>query len=479
MQREMSFSYTLQPKRNGKLTIRPARIKMRGKTLKSNSLVILVTSDGKQENNNDQDFFIRAELAQNTIYLGQQVRLDYKIYTRKEIQNYSILQESDYGGFYAADIQRMDNLVQTTNIKGKTYYTKVLRSVALFPQQTGKQSISPLVLQVGLLEEDPQRPSSLFFNGDVKYVNVESNVLNVTVKDLPKPVPANFNGGIGNFSASSVIDKTSASTNETFYLTITIVGDGDAKRIKSPNLNLPPSFQLYDTKSEEEERGENEGKKFSQKSFTYVIQPQKEGEFSFQPSFTYFYPLTGKYETKLLDPFLIKITASQSNSVSLKEETGQFVSLTSEDFKSPSIFTNILWIAGFTIPFLGIAFFYVFKYLSQRKKVKSPSEVTTDHLQQAKIFGDQGDYENSFIELSFALRTFLFHQFDIPKENFSNEQIIDKLEQSGLSNQALNQQLRQLLNRFEMVLYAPSMKKDQWKLTWEEVCLWIKQFDKA
>jgi hypothetical protein len=479
MQREMSFSYTLQPKRIGKLTIRPARIKVKGKTLKSNSLTILVTSDGKQENN-DQDFFIRAELAQNTIYLGQQVRLDYKIYTRKEIQNYSILQESDYGGFYAADIQRMDNMVQTTNIKGKTYYTKILRSVALYPQQTGKQRISPLVLQVGLLEEeDPQRPSSLFFNGDVNYVNVESNVLNVTVKDLPKPVPSNFNGGIGNFSAFGSIDKTSATTNETFYLTITILGDGDAKRIKSPNLNLPPSFQLYDTKSEEEERGENEGKKFSQKSFTYVIQPQKEGEFSFQPSFTYFYPLTGKYETKSLDPFLIKITAGQSNSIPLKTDTDQFVSLSAEDFKTPSIFTNILWIAGFTIPFLGIAFFYLFTYFKQQKKVKSPSEVTTDHLQQAKIFGDQGDYENSFIELSIALRTFLFHQFDIPKENFSNEQIIDKLDQSGLSNPELTQQLRQLLNRFEMVLYAPSMKKDQWKLTWEEVCNWIKQFDKG
>lgn len=477
MQRELSFSYTLQPKRNGKLIINPARIKVRGKILKSNTLVILVASNEKQENN-EQDFFIRAEIAQKNIYLGQQVRLDYKIYTRKEIQNYSILQESDYGGFYAADIQRMDNMVQTTNIKGKTYYTKVLRSVALFPQQTGKQSISPLVLQVGLLEEDPQRPNSLFFNGDVKYVNVESNVLNVTVKDLPKPVPANFNGGIGNFSASSVIDKTSASTNETFYLTITILGDGDAKRIKSPNLNLPPSFELYDTKSEEEERGENEGKKFSQKSFTYVIQPQKEGEFSFQSSFTYFYPLTGKYETKLLDPFLIKITGGQSNSIPLKEETSQFVSLSAEDFKSPSIFANILWIAGFTIPFLGIAFFYLYKYISQKKKVKSPSEVTKDHLQQAKIFGDQGDYENSFIELSFAFRTFLFHQFNIPKENFSNEQIIDKINQSGLSNQALTQQLRQMLNRFEMVLYAPSMKKNQWKLTLEEVCLWIKQFDK-
>jgi len=102
MQREMSFSYTLQPKRNGKLTIAPARIKVGGKGMKSNALVILVTNEGKQENY-DQDFFIRAEIAQKNIYLGQQVRLDYKIYTRKEIQNYSILQESDYGGFYAAN----------------------------------------------------------------------------------------------------------------------------------------------------------------------------------------------------------------------------------------------------------------------------------------------------------------------------------------------------------------------------------------
>lgn len=477
MQREMSFSYTLQPKRNGKLTIHPGRIKVRGKMLKSNSLVILVTSDGKQENK-DQDFFIRAELTQKTIYLGQQVRLDYKIYTRKEIQNYSILQESEYGGFYAADIQRTDNMVKTTTIKGKTYYTKILRSVALYPQQTGNQNISPLVLQVGLLEEDPQRPNSLFFNGDVKYVNVESNILNVTVKDLPKPIPVNFNGGTGNFSASSVIDKTSASTNETFYLTITILGDGDAKRIKSPNLNLPPSFELYDTKAEEEERGENEGKRLSEKSFSYVIQPQKEGKFSFQPTFTYFYPLTGKYETKLLNSFLIKVTAKQSNNIPLKKETSQFVSLSAADFKSPSIFNNILWISGFAIPFLGIAFFYSYKYISRQKKVKSPSEVTTDHLQQAKIYGDRGDYESSFIELSFALRTFLFHQFDIPKENFSNEQIIDKINQSGLSSPALTQQLTQLLNRFETVLYAPSTKKNQWKLTWEEVCLWVKQFDR-
>lgn len=477
MQREMSFSYTLQPKRNGKLTIHPGRIKVRGKMLKSNSLVILVTSDGKQENK-DQDFFIRAELTQKTIYLGQQVRLDYKIYTRKEIQNYSILQESEYGGFYAADIQRTDNMVKTTTIKGKTYYTKILRSVALYPQQTGNQNISPLVLQIGLLEEDPQRPNSLFFNGDVKYVNVESNILNVTVKDLPKPIPVNFNGGTGNFSASSVIDKTSASTNETFYLTITILGDGDAKRIKSPNLNLPPSFELYDTKAEEEERGENEGKRLSEKSFSYVIQPQKEGKFSFQPTFTYFYPLTGKYETKLLNSFLIKVTAKQSNNIPLKKETSQFVSLSAADFKSPSIFNNILWISGFAIPFLGIAFFYSYKYISRQKKVKSPSEVTTDHLQQAKIYGDRGDYESSFIELSFALRTFLFHQFDIPKENFSNEQIIEKINQSGLSSPALTQQLTQLLNRFETVLYAPSTKKNQWKLTWEEVCLWVKQFDR-
>jgi len=474
MQREMSFSYTLQPKRNGKLTIAPARIKVGGKGMKSNALVILVTNEGKQENY-DQDFFIRAEIAQKNIYLGQQVRLDYKIYTRKEIQNYSILQESDYGGFYAADIQRMDNLVQTTNIKGKTYYTKILRSVALFPQQTGKQSISPLILQVGLLEEDPQRPSSLFFNGDVNYVNLESNILNVTVKDLPKPMPANFNGAIGNFSVSAAIDKTTASTNETIYLTISILGDGDAKRIKSPDLNLPPSFQLYDTKSEEEERGENEGKKFSQKSFTYIIQPQKEGEFSFQPTFTYFYPLRDKYETKLLDPILLKISAGQAVFNVKKEENGNFIPLTKNDFQTTSSLNNILWILGFTLPFLSTALLYLNNYRNKKEKIQSPFEITMNHFQQAKIYGTNGNYENCFIELSFGLRTFLFHHFDIPKENISNDQIINILKEKGFSNQDTIHFLSLLLNRFEMVLYAPSMKKDHWESTWKEVTELVNQ----
>lgn len=474
MQREMSFSYTLQPKRNGKLTIAPARIKVGGKGMRSNALVILVTNEGKQENN-DQDFFIRAEIAQKNIYLGQQVRLDYKIYTRKEIQNYSILQESDYGGFYAADIQRMDNLVQTTNIKGKTYYTKILRSVALFPQQTGKQSISPLILQVGLLEEDPQRPSSLFFNGDINYVNLESNILNVTVKDLPKPMPANFNGGVGNFSVSASIDKTIASTNETIYLTISILGDGDAKRIKSPDLNLPPSFQLYDTKSEEEERGENEGKKFSQKSFTYIIQPQKEGEFSFQPTFTYFYPLSDKYETKLLDPILLKISAGQAVVNVKKEENGNFIPLTKNDFQTTSSLNNILWILGFTLPFLSTALLYLNNYRNKKEKIQSPFEITMNHFLQAKIYGTNGNYENCFIELSFGLRTFLFHHFDIPKENISNDQIINILKEKGFSNQNTIHSLSLLLNRFEMVLYAPSMKKDHWESTWKEVTELVNQ----
>jgi len=474
MQREMSFSYTLQPKRNGKLTIAPAKIKVGGKGMRSNALVILVTNEGKQENN-DQDFFIRAEIAQKNIYLGQQVRLDYKIYTRKEIQNYSILQESDYGGFYAADIQRMDNLVQTTNIKGKTYYTKILRSVALFPQQTGKQSISPLILQVGLLEEDPQRPSSLFFNGDINYVNLESNILNVTVKDLPKPMPANFNGGVGNFSVSASIDKTIASTNETIYLTISILGDGDAKRIKSPDLNLPPSFQLYDTKSEEEERGENEGKKFSQKSFTYIIQPQKEGEFSFQPTFTYFYPLSDKYETKLLDPILLKISAGQAVVNVKKEENGNFIPLTKNDFQTTSSLNNILWILGFTLPFLSTALLYLNNYRNKKEKIQSPFEITMNHFLQAKIYGTNGNYENCFIELSFGLRTFLFHHFDIPKENISNDQIINILKEKGFSNQNTIHSLSLLLNRFEMVLYAPSMKKDHWESTWKEVTELVNQ----
>jgi hypothetical protein len=258
-------------------------------------------------------------------------------------------------------------------------------------------------------------------------------------------------------------------------LTISILGDGDAKRIKSPDLNLPPSFQLYDTKSEEEERGENEGKKFSQKSFTYIIQPQKEGEFSFQPTFTYFYPLSDKYETKLLDPILLKISAGQAVVNVKKEENRNFIPLTKNDFQTTSSLNNILWILGFTLPFLSTALLYLNNYRNKKEKIQSPFEITMNHFLQAKIYGTNGNYENCFIELSFGLRTFLFHHFDIPKENISNDQIINILKEKGFSNQDTIHSLSLLLNRFEMVLYAPSMKKDHWESTWKEVTELVNQ----
>jgi hypothetical protein len=467
MQREMSFAYTLQPIRSGKLTIPPARIKVRGKTLKSNPLVIHVTDEGKPENV-DQDFFIRAEISQNNIYPGQQVRLDYKIYTRREIQNYSILKESDYEGFYASDIQRIDPTVQTTQIKGKTYYTKTLRSIALYPQQSGKQTIAPFILQVGLLEEDSQRPGSIFFRGDVSYVNLESNPLTIIVKDLPKPIPEPFHGAVGSFTVSAEIDKTTASANEPFFLNISLLGDGDVKRIKSPSLNLPPELLLYDTKSEEEEKGENEGKKFSRKSFTYTLQPQKEGAFRFQATFTGFNPQTGTFETKTLDPILLHITAGKTPDLKRREEKSTFIPLTKADFQQPSPLNTFFRVLGLILPFFLGVFYFLYRFLNQKKKIQSPYEISMHHFRQAKIFGTDGDFETCFIELSFGLRTFLFHQFDIPKENISNEQIINRLLEKGVSNQDALNSLGQLLSLFEMVLYAPSMKKEQWETIWNE-----------
>jgi hypothetical protein len=69
----------------------------------------------------------------------------------------------------------------------------------------------------------------------------------------------------------------------------------------------------------------------------------------------------------------------------------------------------------------------------------------------------------------------LFHHFDIPKENISNDQIINILKEKGFSNQDTIHSLSLLLNRFEMVLYAPSMKKDHWESTWKEVTELVNQ----
>ena len=94
----LSYSYYLRPKKTGKFTIGVASVSYQGDTYRSNPLKLEVlkgsTQPKRRSNNSNnnisnkdiaQNLFIRATVNKKTVYLGEQVTVTYKLYTRLSI----------------------------------------------------------------------------------------------------------------------------------------------------------------------------------------------------------------------------------------------------------------------------------------------------------------------------------------------------------------------------------------------------------
>src|SRR5690606_10100818 len=102
-----SWSYSILAPKPGKYVIGAASVKVDGKTMTTKPLsleVLAVDEKSKKSKSIDDVIRLRAEMANGPIYPGQQVRLDYRLLYRDNIQNIGTMVEDDYSAFYVQGI---------------------------------------------------------------------------------------------------------------------------------------------------------------------------------------------------------------------------------------------------------------------------------------------------------------------------------------------------------------------------------------
>jgi len=132
--RELRLSYTLQPKNVGTYKIGQASIEVNGKELFSKPISVQVlkgksgaTSQADVQQKLEEQVFIKAVPSSEMAYVGQQVVLDYKLYTTRNIDTYNLLAESEYPGFFVQDVRNHRWGTVREVIDGKQYSTKILK----------------------------------------------------------------------------------------------------------------------------------------------------------------------------------------------------------------------------------------------------------------------------------------------------------------------------------------------------------------
>ncbi|MEM9849214.1 MAG: BatD family protein, partial [Bacteroidota bacterium] len=444
---EMSYVYVLQPTKVGKQTIGRASVRAGGKTYRTDLLQIEVVESKNPASSAAGDVtdqvFLRAEIEADTVYIGQQIPLNYRIYTLKTVNSYNILRESEYQGFYAEDLRRFNAGVVRENINGEEYTTKILKRVALFPQQTGIISIDPMQMQVGIAKGGARNPRDFFFTPNVQRINIAAPKLDVEVMPLPPDPPLSFGGAVGQYSFSSGIDRRQLSTDDALTIRVRIVGNGDVKRVQAPVLDLGSAFELYEPKVTEGPIREINGGIQSVREYEYLALPKAVGEYRFQLAFTYFNPETATYETIPSEEYRVVVTQG-NNPIS---DNSPLPELEAEDIRgikastvlqrpSTSFFgTAPFWGLSATplLLFLGVL---VFKQVKKRQdnidplvlKSRMAQKVAQQHLSQAKTHLEASESRSFYDAVSKAMVGYVNDKLNIPNSRLTKDKIIERLQ---------------------------------------------------
>ena len=493
----ITYSYILQPKSIGKHTIGIASVEYDGNTYKTSPLEINVVKGSskpqrQQQNNNTistkeiaDNLFIRAFVDRSKVYLGQQVTVTYKLYTRLNIAaQMSISKLPQYQGFWAEEIETPNNINFTTEMyEGKQFKVGILKKAALFPSQTGKLTVTPFELNVPV-QIRKKRTGNNFFddffndpfgNTQVYNYNAKSNDVKIDVIPLPSNnVPKSFNGAVGNFSLNTSLDKRKLKTNESLTLKVTISGTGNLNLVNPPEVNFPNGFEKYEPKTSSQIN--RKGTISGTKTTAYLLVPRTPGKKVIPAiQFSYFNPEKRSYVTLSSNPYTIDV--EQGENIATNDNSGfskEDVKLLGEDIRYiKTSFNDIEKTSGLLVyktgfwAAVGVPLFAFIALVGWKKredklagnvqllKFQRAEKIAKSRLKKAKKLMEANSYKEFYAEISQALFGYLEDKLHIPKSEFSFERASDEIRKKN-GKKDLIDQLKNSIEKCEYVRFAPN-----------------------
>ena len=175
----LQWSYQLQPKRSGTLTLPGFKTTSRSKILTSRPVPISVQTSNPAAGKKDQWAFVEASVDRTEAYLQEQITLDLKLFTRAEVEGnvqFPDLEKS----FIMQNVSNQRNQYRTKRF-GHTYRVNQYK-ILLYPKTTDISEI-PSIRLVG---KAIIRRGGFFDPGTVKSVNVGSDAISLNILEPKK-----------------------------------------------------------------------------------------------------------------------------------------------------------------------------------------------------------------------------------------------------------------------------------------------------
>ena len=501
----MIYTYTLKAENEGTYTIPPATIKVDGTQYTSNGVRITVlppdkvdqspqnsggsspaTQSPTADNNvGGENIFMRTIVSKTKVHEQESILLTYKLYFVNvdvaQLTNNTRLPE--FKGFLKQELEMGEIQTELEHYNGRNYQTAVLYRALLFPQRGGDIKIDPAQFEAVLRVQNRAQVRSIFDDFFNSYTTVlkplESPGITIHVESLPAGKPAGFCGGVGQFSISSKISNTELQANEAVTLTITIQGNGNMKLVKTPAVDWPEGFEVYDPKVTNNVKNTTAGTSGT-KVIEYLAIPRAGGVYTIPPiQFAYYDTKEDAYRTLKTPEYVLNIARAQgeesvtgvvANYVN-KEDIQQlgtdiryiFTGQTPQMYTTSSLkYGSFLYWMCYLLPLIiAMTLFVVF-----RKKIKENADVTRvrykkankvaqRRLKTAEKLLQENKKESFYEEIERAAWTYLSDRLSIPTAQLNKENISQILREKGVEEQLI-QMVNSVLTTAEFARYAPT-----------------------
>lgn len=514
-----SYTFALQAIQEGTFRIGSASLTVSGDKVSSEPFEIKVLPDDgshassgggggssnqgqSQQNTNDpqvsgKDLFLRCIPSKKSVYVGEQVVLTYKLYTKVPVSSVSLSKVPSYAGFWTKDISDNNGTLKQSSeyVNGIEYTTAEIQKVIIVPQRSGKFTIDPMTMEC-IAQIRTQRNNSRsmdpfeaffndpFFNRNITNVQKElsSQSFSIEAKNLPENAkPASFAGAVGNYKFTSSIDKTELSTNEAVTLTLTVSGSGNIELLQMPEPVFPPDFEVYDPKITISTDVNSQGMTGTKKA-EYLAIPRRAGSFSIPPvEFSYFNPGSDSYQTLYSEPYELSVVKGKET-----EGDGGVYASNQEDIKylgsdvrhimndgahlkpkhttffaSPTYFSILL---GLLVVFVVLLF--VLKKRAEMAKDtaanrnRKADKVARGRLKNAYQHLKAKDQDKFYVEMSQALWGYIADKLGIERSKLSMDTVSETMKDKNVPDE-LTQQFVDTLNSCEFARFAPGSAEEK------------------
>ncbi len=296
-----SLTWKLVPNRNGIISIPELSVVVDGKKLKTNSIRMNVKSAPEVTNNNE--LFLLAEIDKDEAYIGEQITVVYKLYTRVQMSRGNINYPKNVGFWSEKLSVPQPPRFNSTVINGVKYNVATLYKVALFPTKTGDLTLSPMTLQCKV-QVQSKRTQRSFFDGPFRsfFAQTVEKVLKsekhtIHVQPYPPGQSASFTGAVGEFELKTSVDTDYVRANEAVTYIIELQGTGNLNMFSLPPIDFPETVEVFppSTSFDQEQMWDQFTGKMR---WEYILIPRQAGQvFVPRVEFTYFNPPSKKFET--------------------------------------------------------------------------------------------------------------------------------------------------------------------------------------